>query len=196
MSSPNIDQPASKAKDTSRHDSNSDAPPSGTVPGHWDDTIFDPRLFLNEEHTLTWPTTRSTSHQPSESSQTTMLCRSYDGGTFDNASSVTLQDEFPWHEVEVNKSTQRIPPTIVPALLQGVSDVSPSSRSILDNAESELREVDEDSDLGDALPRYSALRKGKWKALSEDEIVHDSSLSPPFHFQRIDVVSFPCFLDC
>lgn len=188
---PSNSQSASKAKYTSRHDSSSNAPPPSV---HQHDTTFGSWFALDQNDALMWPSTRSTSHQTSESSETTMLGGFYDGGTFDNASSVTLQDEFPWHEVEVNKYTQRIPSTIVPALLQGVSDVSPSSRSSPDRAEGESREVDEESDSGDALPRYSTTQKGKWKARTEDDIGHGNRWarieSPRFHFQGIHNVGF------
>lgn len=123
-----------------------------------------------------------------------MLGGFFDSGKFDNASSVTLQDEFPWHEVGVNKYTQRIPSTIVPALLQGVTDLSPS-RSSLDGGEGESREADEDLSVsGDVLPRYSAVQKGKWKARKDDDVMHGSrrirSPSPQFHLDSIHNVSF------
>lgn len=148
----------------------------------------------DQNHAETRPTTTPTSHQPSDGSETTGLGRCYDSGTFDAAPSVTLRDTFLWHGVGVNKSTQRLPSTIVPALLQGVSDVSPSSRSTSDRAQGELREVDENNNPGDVSPRYSAAQKGKWKARTDNEIVHDThcvrSESPEFHFPPMHNVSF------
>lgn len=119
-----------------------------------------------------------------------MLGGFYDGGKFDDTSYVTLQDEFPWHEVGVNKYTQRIPATIVPALLQSVTDVSPS-RSSLDREEDEFHEVDEDSSVsGDVVPRYSVAQKGKWKARKDDHVSRRlRSPSLQFHFDSVSNVS-------
>ncbi|KAI9461150.1 hypothetical protein HD554DRAFT_2316687 [Boletus coccyginus] len=167
--------------------SSRDTPESSTAHEH--DTASESRPTPDRNHALTWPATRSTSHQPSEVSGSTMLGGFYDGDKFDNASSVTLQGEFPWHEVGVNKCTQRIPSTIVPALLQEVSNVSPS-RSSLCREEGGSYEVDEDpSDSEDVVSRYSAAQKGKWKAQTDGDVMHGSHLarspSPQFHFENI-----------
>lgn len=185
-----MDHSAKRGGYRNRHNSNSNTPLS-SIHEHEPSSEFS--FTPGNDYALTWPATRSTSHQPSEVSETTMLGGFYDSGKLDNASSVTLHDEFPWHEVGVNKYTERIPSTIVPALLQGVHDISPS-RSSLDG-EGESREVDEDSSVsGDVLPRYSAVQKGKWKARKDDSVVHGSrwsrSPSPQFHLDSIHNVSF------
>lgn len=192
---PNIGQSTSRAQHTNCHDPSSrNTPESSTAHEH--DTALESRPTPDRNYALTWPATRSASHQPSEVSGSTMLGRFYDGGKFDNASSVTLQDEFPWHEVGVNKCTQRIPSTIVPALLQGVSNVSPSRPSLC-REEGGPSEVDEDlKDLEDVVPRYSAAQKGKWKDQAGGDItgMHGSrsarSPSPQFHFESTHNVSF------
>ncbi|KAG8220652.1 hypothetical protein J3R82DRAFT_2920 [Butyriboletus roseoflavus] len=167
---PNIDLSGSGAECANRHDSNSNMPPP-SFGEH--DTASQFRLTSGQNHELTGPATGSTSHQLSENSERTMLGGFYDGVMFDNTSSVTLQDEFPWHEVGVNKCMQKIPSTIVPALLQGVSDVSPS-RSSLDGVDGESCEVKEDSSDSGDLPRYSAAQKRKWIARKDDNVVHGS----------------------
>ena len=160
---------------------------------HEHDTASEFRSTPDRNYALTWPATRSTSHQLSEASETTMLGGFYGGSMFDNTSSITLQDEFPWHEVGVNKSTQNIPSAIVPALLQGIGHVSPS-RSSLDGEEGGSREVDEDSSDSGGVPRYSAAQKGKWKAQTGGDVMQGSrwvrSLSPQFHFDNIYNVNF------
>jgi hypothetical protein len=195
-SPPNTGQSPSRVKHRNRHDCDSNTPESSSIHEH--DTASEFRSTPDRNYALTWPATRSTSHQPSEASETTMLGGFYDGGMFDNASSITLQDEFPWHEVGVNKYTQKIPSTIVPALLQGISNVSPS-RFSLDGEEGGSREVDEDSSDSGDVPRYSAAQKGKWNARTGGDVIQGSrwvrSPSPQFRFDNICNVIFFCVLD-
>lgn len=125
-----------------------------------------------------------------------MLGGLHDGGVFDNASSVTLQDEFPWHEVGVDKSTHRIPSTIVPALLQGISNVPPAS----DSEEDGSCKVDNDSsDSEEVMPRYSTAQKGKWKAQMDSHAIDHGgwirSPTPDFHLHNIHNVSILVPLD-
>lgn len=186
---PDTGQSTNGAKGTDGHDSTLDAS-SSNIPKH--ETASETRSTPDRTTAKTWPATRSTSHQPSEGSDTTQLGGFYDGGVFDNASSVTLQDEFPWHEVGVSKSTQRIPSTIVPALLQGISSVSPTRSSF--DGECGSRELDENpSDLGDVVPGYSAVQKGKWKVQTSGDVMDGGgwlrSPSPQFHFESIHNVS-------
>lgn len=181
---PNIDQSASGTECTNRRDSTPNMPPSSFHEHH-----------TASESRLTRPATRYISHQPSEISETTMLGGFYDGGMFDDASSVTLQDEFPWHEVGINKYTQQIPSTVVPALLQGVSDLS-ASRSSLDGAHGKSREVNEDSSHSGDVPRLSTAQKGKWKAQKDDPVMRGShrvrSPSPFYNFHHVSL--FPSCL--
>ena len=160
-SPPDIVLSTSDANATRRHKSHSHTPPPSI---HELESAF--------ESWIAWPATRCSSLQPTEDSETTIPDAYHDGSALDNTSSVTLHDKFPWHEVGVNEYTEKIPSTIVPALLQGVSDISPP-RSLLDSAGDAaldgLREVDENSDLDD-LPRYSAAQKGKWRARAEDDV--------------------------
>ena len=184
--------PNSRVKHSDRHDSNSNTQESSSIHEH--NTASEFRSTPDRNYALTWPATRSTSHQPSEASGTTMLGGFHDGGMFDNASSTTLQDEFPWHEVRVNKYMQKIPSTIVPALLQGITNLSPSRSSLDREEEGGSREVDEESSGSGAGPRYSAAQKGKWKARTDGDIMHGSrrvrSPSPRSHFDRVRNVSF------
>ncbi|KAG6373248.1 hypothetical protein JVT61DRAFT_6874 [Boletus reticuloceps] len=166
---PNIDQPASKAEHINRHDAN---------------------LNTASQSVHERDTTSEFSHP--KDSESTKLCTFLDDRAYDDASSVTFQDEFLWHQVGVNKYSQKIPSMIVPALLQGFRNVSPS-RSPLDEFELEdiFREADEDSsNPGDGVPRYSATQKGKWKAQADGDVMQSSSgvvkpPSPQFQFRSI-----------
>ncbi|KAF8124051.1 hypothetical protein EV363DRAFT_1227624 [Boletus edulis] len=184
---PNIDQPASKAEHVNRHDANLNTASQSV---HKRDMTSESRSTPDRIPPLTPPATRFASYQPSEGSESTKLCTLPDDRAYDDASSVTFQDEFPWHQVGLNRCSQKIPSMIVPALLQGFRNVSPS-RSPLDELEDIFREADEySSNPGDGVPRYSATQKGKWKAQTDGEVMQSSRgvvrpPSPQFQFGSI-----------